>query len=58
MGGGSEMVNGLFASKGPAHGERKMRGIMFVSSLNSRGDCAGRDNKLSFPFLPTHPLGL
>ena len=32
-----------------------MRGIMFVSSLDSRGDCAGRGNKLSFPYpLPTH----
>ena len=46
----------FFASKGPAHGERKMRGIMFVSSLDSRGDCAGRDNKFTFPF-PLPPTG-
>ena len=38
---GSKIVNGFFASKGPAHGKRKMRGIMFVSSLESRGDGAG-----------------
>ena len=34
VGGRSKIVNGFFASKGPAHGERKMRGIMFVSSLD------------------------
>ena len=55
---GVEIVNGFFASKGPAHGDKKMRGIMFVNSLDSRGDCAGRDNKFSFPFPPTHPRGL
>ena len=39
----SKIVNGFFARKGPVHGERKMRRIMFVSSLGSRGDGAGRD---------------
>ena len=39
----SKIVNGFFAGKGPAHGERKMSRIMFVSSLDSRGDVAGRD---------------
>ena len=56
--GRSKIVNGFFASKGPAHGKRKMRGIMFVSSLESRGDGAGRDNKFSFPFSPAHPRRL
>ena len=55
----SKIVNGFFASKGPAHGERNMslRGIMFASSLDLRGDGAGRDNKFSFPFLPYPPTG-
>ena len=52
----SKIVNGFFASKGPAHGERKMRGIM-LTSLDSRGDGAGRDNKFSFPFPPYPPTG-
>ena len=47
----SKIVNAFFASKGPAHGERKMRGIM-LTSLDSWGDGAGRDNKFSFPFPP------
>ena len=58
MGGRSKIVNGFFASKGPAHGERIMRGIMFGSSLDLRGDCERRDNKFTFPFPPTHPRGL
>ena len=52
----SKIVNGFFSSKGPAHGERKMRGIM-LTSLDSRGDGAGRDNKFSFPFPPYPPTG-
>ena len=39
----SKIVNGFFAGKGPAHGERKMRRFMFVSSLDSRVDGVGRD---------------
>ena len=39
----SKIVNGFFVGKGSAHGERRMRRIMFVSSLDSRGDGAGRD---------------
>ena len=39
----SEIANGFFAGKGPAQGERKMRRIIIVSSLDSRGDGAGRD---------------
>ena len=39
----SKIVNGFFAGKGPALGERKMRRIMFVSSLDSRVDGVGRD---------------
>ena len=50
----SKIVNGFFASKGPAHGERKMRRIMFVSSLDSRGDGAVQDWKILFS-LPSPP---
>ena len=53
----SKIVNGFFASKGPAHGERNMslRGIMFASSLDSRGMVQGGiTNSLSLPPLPTH----
>ena len=39
----AKVVNGFFAGKGPAHGERKIRRIMFVSSLDSWGVGAGRD---------------
>ena len=52
----SKTVNGFFASKNPAHGERKMRGIM-LTSPDSWGDGAGRDNKFSFPFPPYPPTG-
>ena len=55
---GTKIVNGFFSSKGPAHGERKMRGIMLVRSLDLRGDGAVRDNKFSFPFSTAHPRGL
>ena len=33
-----------------------MTGIMFVSSLDSRGDGVGRDKKFSFPSPPPPPL--
>ena len=54
---GTKIVNGFFPSKGPPHGERKMRGIMLVRSLDSRGDGAVRDNKFSFPFPHCPPTG-
>ena len=54
----SKIANGFFASKGPAHGERWMRGIM-LRPLDSRGDGAGRDNKFSFLFpLSVGPAGV
>ena len=34
--GGSKMVNGFFSGKGPAHGERKMRGIMLITTRSNR----------------------
>ena len=51
----SKIVNGFLAGKGPAHGERKMRRIMFVSSLDSRGDGAGRDGQILFSLSPYPP---